>query len=130
MRRSEARGGRRGGRARPAGQAGYVTAETAVVIPSLVVLVAMLLWGVAAVSVGLRCGDAARAGARAAARGEPPAVVAEVAEAAAPAGARVRVERDERDEELFRVRVEARTPGPGALAVSVAREAVARGEPA
>jgi hypothetical protein len=86
----------------------------------------MLLWGVGAVSVQLRCGDAARAGARAAARGEPVTVAADVARSAAPAGADVRVELDGG---LFRVRVEARTLGPGPLAVLVTREAVARAEP-
>ena len=54
-----------------------VTAETAVVLP---VLLLVLLCAVAAVTVvgaQLRCVDAAREGARAAARGETDAVVAE-----------------------------------------------------
>jgi Flp pilus assembly protein TadG len=105
---------------------GYVTAETAVVVPCLVLLLGMLLWGLGAVGVQLRCGDAARAGARAAARGEAIAVAVDVARAAAPAGADVRVVRDGG---LYRVRVEARTLGPGPLAVRVTREAVARAEP-
>lgn len=104
---------------------GFVTAETAVVVPSLVLLLAMLLWSLGAAGAQLRCGDAARAGARAAARGETTAVVVEVAREAAPAGARVRVVRDG---PLYRVRVEARTPGPGPLALRVSREAVARAE--
>ncbi|MGP4109410.1 TadE family type IV pilus minor pilin [Streptomyces sp. 4N509B] len=116
----------RGRRARGP-QAGYVTAETAVVVPSLVLLLGMLLWALGAVAVDLRCGDAARAGARAAARGEAASVAADVARAAGPAGARVAIERDG---SLVRVRVEARTLGPGPLAMRVTREAVARAEDA
>lgn len=95
------------------------------VIPSLILLLGMLLWGLGAVAVQARCGDAARAGARAAARGEGAGVVARVARAAAPAGATVRLTRDGG---LYRVRVAARTLGPGPLAVLVAREAVAYAE--
>ncbi|WP_399552632.1 TadE family type IV pilus minor pilin, partial [Streptomyces sp. YIM 98790] len=40
-------------------------------VPCLVVLLGMVLWGLGAVATQLQCGDAARAGARAAARGEP-----------------------------------------------------------
>jgi Flp pilus assembly protein TadG len=105
---------------------GYVTAEAAVVIPVLVLLVGMLLWGLGAVGTQLRCADAARAGARAAARGEAATAVVEVARSAAPAGARVRIVRDGG---LYRVRVVARALGPGPLAVRVSREAVARAEP-
>lgn len=64
-----------------------VTAETAVVLP---VLLLVLVGAVAAVSVvgaQLRCVDAAREGARAAARGEDTAVVIALAERAAPDGA-------------------------------------------
>ncbi|MGP3966526.1 TadE family type IV pilus minor pilin [Streptomyces sp. 6N223] len=96
------------------------------VIPCIVVLLGMLLWGLGAVSVQLRCGDAVPAWARAVARGEPVAVAVEVARAAAPDGATVRVERDG---DLYRVRVQAHTLGPGPLAVDVTREAVARAEP-
>jgi Flp pilus assembly protein TadG len=105
---------------------GYVTAETAVLIPTLVLLLGILLWGLGAVTAHVRCGDAARAAARAAARGETTAVVTRVARATAPGGAEVRVVRDG---ELYRVRVVAHTPGPGALAVEVTGEAVAHAEP-
>ncbi|MGK5532843.1 TadE family type IV pilus minor pilin [Streptomyces sp. URMC 129] len=105
---------------------GYVTAETAVVVPALVLLLGMLLWGLGAVGVQTRCGDAARAAARAAARGEEEADVIRVARAAAPGGAEVRVARDG---DLYRVSVEARTLGPGPLAVPVSGEAVAHVEP-
>jgi hypothetical protein len=103
-----------------------VTAEAAVAVPALVLLLGMLLWGLGAVAAQTRCGDAARAGARAAARGEPAAAVVAAARSAAPGGAEVRTDREG---ELYRVRVTARAPGPGPLAVRVAAEAVARAEP-
>lgn len=81
---------------------GYVTAETAMVIPVLVVLTGTLIWGLMAAAAQIRCVDAARAGARAAARSETPAVVREVARRAAPGGARVTVVRDG---DMVRVRV-------------------------
>ncbi|MCB1254128.1 MAG: pilus assembly protein [Austwickia sp.] len=66
-----------------------VTAETALVIPLVVVLLAVCLgamrWGIDQV----RCVDAARAGARAAARGDTPAAVHELALRGAPQGAEV-----------------------------------------
>lgn len=113
-----ARGGRR--------DHGYVTAETACVLPVLVLLLGMLLWGPAALATQLRCGDAARAAARAVARGEPAATARAVARDAAPEGAAVRLTEDG---SLHRVRVAAHTPGPGPLAVRVAAEAVAHAEP-
>lgn len=91
--------------------AGYVTAETAVVLPSLILLTAMLIWGVLAVTAQLRCIDAARIGARAAARGEGDAIA--LARAAAPPGATVRLAEDG---ETVRVVVEAECLGPGRLA--------------
>jgi secretion/DNA translocation related TadE-like protein len=105
---------------------GYVTAETAIVAPALVALLALLLWALGAVATQLRCGDAARAGARAAARGEPAAVVLEVARAAAPHGADVRLRTEE---QLHRVEVHARTPGPAALGLDVSAAATAHAEP-
>src|SRR5882757_7128413 len=59
-------------RAGPAGRGdgGYVTAEAAVVIPVLVTLTGLLIWGLMAGAAQVRCVDAARAGARAAARSE------------------------------------------------------------
>ncbi|MFJ5922391.1 TadE family type IV pilus minor pilin [Kitasatospora sp. NPDC092948] len=88
-----------------------VTAETAVALPALVLLAAMLIWGVVAAGAQIRCVDAARAGARAAARGDGDA--AAVAAAAAPAGAKVAVALDAT---TARVTVEAPCPGPGRLA--------------
>jgi len=84
---------RRSERAGPPGRGdgGYVTAEAAMVIPTLVTVAALLVWGLMAAAAQIRCVDAARAGARAAARAETPADVLRVARAAAPAGAQVSV---------------------------------------
>jgi hypothetical protein len=68
-------------------EGGYVTAETAMVLPVLVLLVGVALWAVAVAGAQLRCIDAARDGARAAARGEPDAMAVAAARAAAPDGA-------------------------------------------
>ncbi len=92
---------------------GYVTAETAVVVPVLVVVTAMLLWGLMTAVAQIRCVDAARAGARAAARSEPRAAALAAAATAAPRGAVVDLRRDG---DLVRVWVIARSLGPGRLA--------------
>ena len=70
---------------------GAATAELAVALPSLVIVLAVAL---AAVDLGLaqvRCVDAARLGARLLARGEPASTVLAEVRAAAPDGARVTV---------------------------------------
>ncbi|MFF7990426.1 TadE family type IV pilus minor pilin [Kitasatospora xanthocidica] len=92
------------------GDGGFVTAETAVVLPALVLLAAVLIWGVLAAAAQIRCVDAARVGARAAARGEADAV--DLARAAAPAGARVRVALAA---DTVRVDVDAPCAAPGRL---------------
>lgn len=97
------------GRADP----GYVTAETATVIPSLVLLTGMLVWGLMVSAAQIQCVDAARAGARAAARDEPADVVLDAARRAAPRGAEVR---SVRNGDTVRVEVTARPLGPGRLA--------------
>lgn len=71
------------------------TAEIAVALPALVLITAAALWGLMAVSVQLTCTDAARTGARAAARGESLTAVRELVIRAVPKGATVRVRRDE-----------------------------------
>ena len=80
-------------RAGPVTDDGFATAELAVALPSLVLVVAAGLTAVAAVTAQLACVDAARAGARAAARGEPDAVVRARATAAAPRDSAVTVDR-------------------------------------
>ncbi|MFD0165065.1 TadE family type IV pilus minor pilin [Streptomyces decoyicus] len=115
-----ARGAPRGAR-----DAGFVTAEAAVVMPVLVAVVAALIWGLMAVCARIECVDAARAGARAAARSEPRAAVLSAARGAAPRGARVALAREG---DLVRVRVDAELPGVGQLTVQVGGEAVALAE--
>ena len=68
-----------------------VTAETAVVLPVLLMVLAGAVAAVVVVGAQLRCVDAAREGARAAARGEAPGVVVDLAGRAAPDGATVGV---------------------------------------
>ncbi|MDQ0985927.1 TadE family type IV pilus minor pilin [Streptomyces sp. V2I9] len=102
-----------------------MTAEAAVVIPVLVTFALALLWALVAASDQIRCVDAARAGARAAARSEPEAAVLEAAREAAPRGARVEVARAG---DLWRVRVEAPAPGPGALTLMLSAEAAVLAE--
>lgn len=85
--------GRRERRDPVAGMRGSATAEFAVALPAVVVVLAVALWAVSVVEARLRCVDAARAGARAAARGEPLDRVEAAVAAAAPAGATVSVVR-------------------------------------
>ncbi|WP_328495585.1 hypothetical protein OHS59_24720 [Streptomyces sp. NBC_00414] len=108
-----------------AGDRGFVTAEAAVVLPVLVAFTMALVWALLAAAALIQCVDAARAGARAAARQEPPGTVIETARQAAPSGARISVRREG---DLVRVRVEAGTPGPDALALDLAQEATALAE--
>lgn len=105
-----------------------VTAETAVVLP---VLLLVLLCSVAAVTVvgaQLRCVDAAWEGARAAARGETAAVVAELAGRVAPDGA-VTAVRPAGDRVRVTVSAEVSLLGPVPLRTRVSAEAVAQVEP-
>ncbi|MEU7647598.1 TadE family type IV pilus minor pilin [Streptomyces huasconensis] len=133
MRRSE-RGRRRRAREGRNRDRGFVTAEAAVVLPTLALFAMALVWTLLAACAQIQCVDAARAGARAAARQDPEAVVVAAARQAAPRGARVSVRRDG---DLVRVEVVADAPGPGVLglglrlrseAVALAEEAVASAE--
>ncbi|MFC9971779.1 TadE family type IV pilus minor pilin [Spirillospora sp. NPDC127200] len=105
------------------------TAEVALALPTLVLVTAVCLWGVSVVSVHLACADAARSGARAAARGEAlPAVRAFVA-AAVPAGATISVRRDA---ETSRVEITTRVQAPvaaGLPPLTVHARATAATEP-
>lgn len=102
---------------------GYVTAEAAMVLPALILFGMALIWGLMAAAAQIQCVDAARAGARAAARSDPASVAVAAARSAAPQGARIAVAREG---DLVRVRVEARAAGP--LAVRLGGEAVALAE--
>lgn len=68
-----------------------VTAELAVALPALVLVLTCCLSGLAAVIDQVRCVDAARLAARAAARGDSPGAVRADAVKAAPAGAMVSI---------------------------------------
>jgi hypothetical protein len=105
-----------------------VTAETAAVLPVLALVLSLGLWAVAAASAQVRCSDAAREAARAAARGDSEALVQQLARAAAPSGSSVSVVRDGRDV-VVRVTSTVRWVGRGSVAVSVAATAVAELEP-
>ncbi|NWF27111.1 pilus assembly protein [Streptomyces sp. PKU-EA00015] len=107
------------------GDRGSVTAEAAVAVPALVLFAMALVWALMAASAQIQCVDAARAGARAAARSEPRAAALAAARSAAPSGARVTLSRAG---DLWRVRVQADTPGPGALALTLSAEAAALAE--
>jgi Flp pilus assembly protein TadG len=106
-----------------------VTAETAVVLPVLLLVLAGAVAAVTVVGAQLRCVDAAREGARAAARGEDVATVRALVLRAAPDGMTVSVTRDG---EGVAVGVSGRIAvlGPVPLDVEVSAEAVARLEPA
>ncbi len=104
---------------------GFVTAETAVVLPVLVVFAMALVWGLLVVAAQIQCVDAARTGARAAARQDPADAVMGVAREAAPRGARVTVSREAG---LVRVVVVAAPPVLHGLPFEVREEAVASAE--
>ncbi|POM26491.1 hypothetical protein BTM25_08920 [Actinomadura rubteroloni] len=109
--------------------AGMATAEIAMALPALVLVAAIVLWGETVASVRLACSDAARSGARAAARGESLSAVRSLVERAVPRGARVTVRRDG---EASRVEVAVPVPPPvaaGLPALTVTARAVAATEP-
>jgi len=74
---------------------GAVTAELAVVLPAVVLVLAALLVTGSAAATQLRCADAARAGARVAALGESDAHVLDVARRVGGAAVVVAVDRAE-----------------------------------
>ncbi|GAA3493106.1 TadE family type IV pilus minor pilin [Streptomyces prasinosporus] len=101
---------------------GFVTAESALVLPVLVMFATALVYGLLVVAAQIRCVDAARTGARAAARQDAPDAVVEVAREAAPSGARITVSREGGH---VRVAVVARPPLLNGLPLDVREEAVA-----
>ncbi|MGW3103132.1 TadE family type IV pilus minor pilin [Streptomyces sp. NPDC001100] len=115
MRRSERRGG----------DGGFVTAEAAVVLPVLVMFAMALVWGLLVVAAQIRCVDAARSGARAAARQDPADAVVRVARDTAPRDARITVSREG---DHVHVVVVAKPPMLGGLPFEVREEAVAVAE--
>jgi Flp pilus assembly protein TadG len=107
---------------------GMVTAETAVVLPVLLLVLAGAVAAVTVVGAHLRCVDAAREGARAAARGEDVAAVRAIAGQAAPKGAVTDVS-TAGDEIRVTVTASVAPLGPVPLRVTVSAEAVALREP-
>ena len=77
----------RSGRRSRFAQRGMVTAEFAVVLPAVVLVLALSVGALGLASDQIRCVDAARAGARAAARGDSAQAVILVASRAAPSDA-------------------------------------------
>jgi hypothetical protein len=130
--RSGHRGGSRAASTQPAARSpelrrsdrGAVTAETAVTIPSLILLVVIFVWIILVVTAQMRVVDAARAGARAAARGESIAESAAIAKQAAPPGAIADVTRSGTDIRVA-VRVDLQPPGGIPLLPSISVDAVA-----
>lgn len=91
-------------------QDGYATAEAAVALPALLVVLSLAVGAVVTVGAQLRCVDAARAAARLLARGETDGAARRAGEALAPGGSELVVSADAT---LVRVRVTA--PAPWAL---------------
>lgn len=71
---------------------GMVTAEFVVVLPAIVLAVLIGVGAVSAMTMRMRCADAAAVGARLAARGESPEAVVAATGRAAPAGAVVHLQ--------------------------------------
>ncbi len=105
-----------------------VTAETAVVLPVLLLVLAAAVAVIVVLAAQLRCVDAAREGARAAARGEDTGTVTRIVREAGPDDARVVVSTGDGN---VRVEVVADVAplGPVPLRIQVAAHAVARLEP-
>ncbi|MEV6168288.1 TadE family type IV pilus minor pilin [Streptomyces sp. NPDC051954] len=104
---------------------GFVTAESAVVLPVLVMFAMALVWGLLVVGAQIQCVDAARTGARAAARQDPAAAVVKLTREAAPHGAQVTLSREG---DQVRVVVVAKPPALDGLPFEVREEAVASAE--
>ncbi|MCX6396314.1 MAG: pilus assembly protein [Propionibacteriales bacterium] len=111
-------------------ECGAVTAETAVVLPVLVVLTVALAWLVSLGVAQARVVDAARETARAVARGEDAATSVRYGEQVAPGGSRFRISTVDGE---VRVEVSTDLPGPGGLfeipGVRLHSTAVTRVEP-
>ncbi|MFF7935766.1 TadE family type IV pilus minor pilin [Streptomyces sp. NPDC007940] len=101
---------------------GFVTAESAMVLPVLVMFAMALVWGLLVVAAQIQCVDAARTGARAAAREDPDEAVVRVVRDTAPRDAQVTVAREG---DRVRVVVVARPPALRGLPFEVREEAVA-----
>ncbi|MFF7948717.1 TadE family type IV pilus minor pilin [Streptomyces griseorubiginosus] len=113
------------GRRERAADQGFVTAESAMVLPVLVMFAMALVWGLLVVAAQIQCVDAARSGARAAARQDQADAVVRVARDTAPRDAKVTVAREG---DRVRVVVVAKPPALSGLPFEVREEAVALAE--
>lgn len=109
----------------PGDDRGTVTAEAAVVLPLLALFAMGLVWALLAAAAQVQCVDAARAGARSAARQDTGGETLDTVRGEAPEGAEVTVSREG---DLVRVRVSAEAPGPRGLGVRLSSTAVALAE--
>ncbi|HEX4017611.1 MAG TPA: TadE family type IV pilus minor pilin [Frankiaceae bacterium] len=98
-----------------------MTAELALALPTLLLIVAVGIWMQSAVALQARCQDAARAGARAAARGDPDGKIRGAVGAALPAGAQIGIRRDGSQ---VTVSVRATVAVPGGLSALVSEPSV------
>ena len=110
------------------GDDGLATAEIAVALPALVVLIAAGMTAVSVLTAQLRCVDAAREAARAAARGEAAGVVRSLAQRSGPADAEILVASGEREIQVT-VSADARSVGGLLPSFQVRATAVALREP-
>ncbi|WP_141206228.1 TadE family type IV pilus minor pilin [Streptomyces griseorubiginosus] len=113
------------GRRERAADQGFVTAESAMVLPVLVMFAMALVWGLLVVAAQIQCVDAARTGARAAARQDRADAVVRVTRETAPRDAEVTVVREG---DRVRVVVVAKPPALSGLPFEVREEAVALAE--
>lgn len=97
-------------------------------LPVLALVLSFALWAVSAAAAQVRCSDAAREGARAAARGDPEGQVRQLALGAAPPNSSVTILRTGGDVRV-RVASQVRWLGHGPVSVSVSAIAVAALEP-
>ena len=106
---------------------GMATAELAVALPAVALVIVSGMSAVSVLTAQLRCVDAAREGARAAARGEDPAVVRAVVVSTGPRGAGLSLDGDDRS---VTVTVSAESGAGGVLpSFRVSASAVALREP-
>jgi hypothetical protein len=103
---------------------GSLTAEFAVGLPAAVLTVLLVMSAAAVAQAQLQCVDAARAGARQAARSEADGRAVAVARSAAPPNARIGLTRSG-GTVTVEVRAQLRVPFPGGTAVRVGSRSVA-----
>jgi hypothetical protein len=117
-----------GGADRRPGDRGQATAELALGLPTLGVVLVLVLWLLAAVGSQARVAEAARIGARAAARGDADVQVAAWVRDAAPAGTTVEIARND-DQIAVTVHLRLARAGPLLDPFTLTATAIAPAEP-